>query len=233
MFDTESVGSTRAAPTVVYLARHGETLWNLERRYQGHRDSPLSERGAEQARRLRQRLASAALSAVYSSDLGRSARTAEIVAAPHGHLVQTHPGLREIDTGEWTGQARADVLGVPEWAPMVEVYRTRPAEHRMPGGESLADVQARGLAALVEIAKRHAGQSIAVITHHVVVETLLAHALGLSLAQLWLPQRGGNCFLSVLERRDGPFRPLVVLDGSHIGDLAGFDGAKSESKEIA
>jgi broad specificity phosphatase PhoE len=116
---------------------------------------------------------------------------------------------------------------------MVETFSQRPAEHRMPGGESLADVQARALNALVEIAAGHAGQTIAVITHHVVVETVLASALGLSLAQLWLPQRGGNCFLSVLQGQGTSFKPLVVLDGAHIGDQSGPDGAKDQAKEIA
>jgi broad specificity phosphatase PhoE len=233
MFDAAAEEERSIQPTVVCLARHAETLWNRERRYQGHRDSPLSERGIDQARRLSRRLAQVPLSAVYSSDLGRSLRTAEFVAAPHGLVVQPCAGLREIDTGAWTGLARAEVLAVPAWVPMVETFSQRPGEHRMPGGESLADVQARALGALAEIAARHVGQTVAVITHHVVVETLLASALGLSLAQLWLPQRGGNCFLSVLQGQGTSFKPLVVLDGTHIGDQTSPDGPKSEAKEIA
>src|SRR6476661_8354230 len=113
MFDKQEAPG---APTIVFLARHGETLWNLERRFQGHGDSPLSERGLEQARRLGERLAGESLAAVYSSDLGRTRQTAEQVANRHGLEVQTHAGLREIDTGVWTGFHRAEVETKPEWA---------------------------------------------------------------------------------------------------------------------
>src|SRR5690242_1187026 len=89
------------APTVIFLARHAETLWNVERRFQGHLDSDLTERGRQQAERLAERLASEPLAAVYSSDLGRSRTTAEVVASRHGLTVQTDPLLREINTGDW------------------------------------------------------------------------------------------------------------------------------------
>ena len=226
MFE-KSADSTEL-PTTVFLARHGETLWNVERRFQGHRDSPLSERGLEQARRLGERLAREPLAAVYASDLGRTRSTAEFVARPHGLEVRTHPGLREIDTGHWTGLHRDDVRANPAWAPMLQVYRERPAEHRMPGGETIGDVHARALVALREIAARHRGETIAVISHHVVVEMILAHALGFPLEQLWLPHRGGNCFLSVLHVYAETIDPRVIYDGAHVGDLIGIDGTKGE-----
>lgn len=224
MFDKETAGR----PTVVFLARHGETVWNVERRFQGHRDSPLSERGREQARRLGERLASEPLTAVYASDLGRTIRTAEAVVAHHGLEVRTHPGLREIDTGVLTGLQRDDVMKVPEWEPILTRYRRRPAGQRMPEGESIDDVQVRGLAALREIAARHVGESIAVISHHVVVETIVAHALGVPIEELWLPHRGGNCFVSVLEVGSESITPRVIYDGCHVEDLAGLDGTKGE-----
>ena len=231
MFEGGEVSTERPTDaTVVFLARHGETRWNVERRFQGHLDSDLSERGLEQARRLGQRLAPEPLRAVYSSDLGRTRRTAEFVAGPHGLSVHTHAGLRVIDCGEWTGRMRSDVRSVPEWAAMMDRYRQRPSEHRMPGGETIRDVQARALAFLGEVASRHSGQSIAVISHHVVVETMIAHAVGVPIEDLWLPYRGGNCFLSVLEIRAGVFRPKIIYDGDHIGELAGLDGTKGETQ---
>lgn len=216
------------APARVLLARHAETTANVERRFQGHQDSPLSERGREQARRLAARLAGEPLAAVYSSDLGRTVRTAEEVARPHGLPVRQHAGLREIDTGIWTGLGRDQVRARPEWAAMMDLYRERPWEHRMPSGETVGEVQARALAALREIGLAHRGESVAVVSHHVVVETLIAHALGHRLEDLWLPLRGGNCFLSVLEVDGEVCRAVSVFDGSHVGDLAGGDGAKSD-----
>lgn len=90
----------------------------------------------------------------------------------------------------------------------------------MPGGESLADVQARGWDFVQSIARAHRGGSVAVITHHIVVETLLARAMGLELDQLWLEIPTGNCYLSVLEYADSALRPLLVYDGVHLGEAS-------------
>jgi broad specificity phosphatase PhoE len=214
--------------TIVLLARHGETLWNVERRFQGFQDSPLTDRGREQARRLADRLAREPIAAVYSSDLGRTIHTAEPVAAAHGLEVRPHPGLREIDTGIWTGRARDDVRANPEWEPMLRTYRRRPWEHRMPGGETVGEVQARGVAAVREVAAAYRGRTVAVVSHHVVVEVIVTHALGLPIERLWLPLRGGNCFLSTFEVRGDEILPRVLYDGCHVRDLAGIDGTKGE-----
>jgi alpha-ribazole phosphatase len=218
-------------PTTVYLARHAETVWNVERVFQGHQDSELTERGQEQARRLGQRLADERLQAVYSSDLGRAMRTAEQVAGPHGLTVRPHQGLREIDTGVWTGLPRPEVQARPEWSAMLDRYRKRPWEHRMPEGETVGEVQIRSLAALREIAESHPGERVAVIAHHLVVETILAEALDLRLDQLWLPYPGGNCFLSVLEVTTGRLEPKSIYDGRHVADLRGADGEKVEVRD--
>lgn len=215
-------------PTTVLLARHGETVWNVERRFQGHQDSPLSERGREQVGRLGQRLAREPIVAVYASDLGRTIHTAEPVAEAHGLEVRPHPGLREIDTGIWTGLARDDVRANAEWAPMLRNYRHRPWEQRMPNGETVGEVQARGIAALREIAAAHPGRTVAVISHHVVVEVLVAHSLDIPLERLWLPLRGGNCFLSTFEVQGEAIIPRVIYDGCHVQGLAGIDGTKGE-----
>ena len=219
---------------VVYLARHAETLWNVERRFQGHQDAPLTERGVEQARRLGEHLASVPLAAVYSSDAGRAFRTAGQVAERQGLTVETHPGLREIDTGAWTGMFRDDVKHRPDWAVELKRYRHTPAEHRMPDGESVREVQARALAAIEEIVPRHAGQAIAVISHHTTVETILVHALGQPLEALWLPHWSGNCYLSVLELREQRLQPTVIYDSAHLPEeLAGKRRVTRDDKATA
>jgi broad specificity phosphatase PhoE len=218
-------------PTIVFLARHGETVWNVERVFQGHQDSELTARGREQARRLGQRLAAERLQAVYASDLGRAMRTAEQVARHHALEVRPHQGLREIDTGVWTGLPRDEVRAAPEWSAMLDLYRRRPWEHRMPGGETVGEVQARSLAAVRQIAEQHPGERVAVIAHHLVVETIMAEALEFRLDQLWLPYRGGNCFLNVLAIEAGRLLPRTLYDGSHLDGLLSADGEKSATRE--
>ncbi|HVV59310.1 MAG TPA: histidine phosphatase family protein [Gaiellaceae bacterium] len=95
--------------TIVILARHGETDWNRESRWQGWADPPLNDLGRRQAAELAERLRDVPFDAVYTSDLRRAHETAEIVAAPHGVPVVTDPGLREIDVGSWSGLTKAEI----------------------------------------------------------------------------------------------------------------------------
>jgi broad specificity phosphatase PhoE len=205
-------------PLRVLIARHGETEWNLNRRFQGHLDSPLTERGQEQAQCLATRLAGESIAAVYSSDLGRAMQTAAPVADALRLELVTSPLLREIDCGAWTGRAKDDLAR--EDAEAIERYRVAPARHRMPGGESLAEVQVRGGAFLEQARALDFDRPIVVITHHIVVETMLARALRLDLSQLWLKIPTGNCFLSELELADDQLRALTVYDGAHLGESA-------------
>src|SRR5437660_3083754 len=89
--------------TTLILARHGETDWNRDGRFQGHADPPLNNRGREQAYALADAVADERIEAVYASDLRRAHETAQIVAARKGLDVVIDPDLRERDVGEWSG----------------------------------------------------------------------------------------------------------------------------------
>ena len=95
--------------TTILLARHGETDWNREGRFQGHADPPLNETGRAQAAELAAGLAGIHLAAVYSSPLRRALETAELVAATHGVDPVPIDALREVDVGSWQGLTRAEV----------------------------------------------------------------------------------------------------------------------------
>lgn len=89
--------------SVLLLARHGETDWTRDKRWQGHADPPLNERGREQARALAETLANVQLEAIYSSDLRRASETAALVAQRRDIEVRLDSALRENDFGNWTG----------------------------------------------------------------------------------------------------------------------------------
>jgi probable phosphoglycerate mutase len=151
--------------TTILLARHGETDWNREGRFQGWADPPLNDAGRAQARELAGRLRDTRFDAVYSSDLRRAHETADIVAAPHDVPVVTDPGLREIDVGSWSGLTRAEI------------------EERFPGaqhhdGESREDHLARVLAAVERIARAHVGERILIVSHGGSLRALRRHAIG-------------------------------------------------------
>src|SRR5438552_1582173 len=126
-------------PVRILLARHGETVSNVEGRWQGQSDSPLNERGLAQSRELGLALADEPIGAVFSSDLGRAMATAEQVAVLHGLQVIAEPRLREINTGDWTGKNGAEIDAV--YPGLRERWRDTPTTMGMPGGETLGDVE--------------------------------------------------------------------------------------------
>jgi len=99
--------------TTLLIARHGETEWNRQERYQGHADPPLNATGRAQAEELGTSLAGDGVDAIYSSDLRRASETAEIVGARLGLPVGQEPGLREIDVGSWQGLTKMQIDGRP------------------------------------------------------------------------------------------------------------------------
>jgi len=133
--------------TTLLLARHGETEWNREERFQGHADPPLNETGREQAAALAEKLAGEPIEAVYSSDLHRASETAEIVAGRLGLPVERDAGLREIDVGSWQGLTRAQIDGRP-W-----------------DGETYEQHAERAMRALQAIAERHPEGRVLVVSH--------------------------------------------------------------------
>ena len=138
--------------TTLLIARHGETDWNLEGRWQGWADPPLNETGRAQARELAGQLRATPFDAVYSSDLQRAHETAEILAAPHGVPVTVDSGLREIDVGSWSGLTREEI-------------RTRYPNGERPDGETHDQHAARTRAAVTRIARDHPGERILVVGH--------------------------------------------------------------------
>src|SRR4029450_3963697 len=121
----------------LFLLRHAQTVWNLERRYQGWTDSALTDLGRGQAEAAAKALGVEALVAVYASTLTRARDTAAAIAAPHGLPVREDPDFREMAFGAWEGltldEARGkDPGGYRVWAETPELFTA-------PGGETLAE----------------------------------------------------------------------------------------------
>ncbi len=187
MRPTGQGGRAAGGPSLVYLVRHAEAeLPGGARRFVGQLDVPLSAAGVEQARRLADRLRSIGFDAIYSSTLRRCLLTAQIVAEASGLPVQEESGLREIDTGLWTGLTFEEAK---ELHP--EEHREREDDlvgRRFPGGESFLDLQRRAVPALLAIS-RAGGRNIFVVSHKGVNRVLLSHFRSLPLQQMFsIPQ---------------------------------------------
>jgi broad specificity phosphatase PhoE len=136
---------------VILLARHGESVDNAPpARIQGRRDPPLSELGREQARVLAEEVAGEGLAALYASQMRRARETAGIVAARIGLEPRVDERLAEVDMGEWQGRVRSELMR--EHPEVWEAWGRADPAIRFPGGESIAELSERVLAALADIA---------------------------------------------------------------------------------
>lgn len=168
--------------TELILIRHGETDWNRELRFQGQLDVPLNATGLEQARRVAERLAGEPMHQLVSSDLQRALQTAQAVA---GQIpAQLEPvldaALREQHFGVVEGLCVPDIQ--QRYPQAWEQWVRFDAHYAFEGGECTRDFHARVLAALRALAQRHAGQTVAVVTHGGVLDMVYRSALGISLS---------------------------------------------------
>jgi broad specificity phosphatase PhoE len=164
--------------TRVFLARHGQTAYNLEGRFQGQQPVPLDDTGREQAGELAERAGGYVFAALWCSPLLRARETAEIVSAKIGLQPKEDPRLMETDAGDWTNRSFADVQAeAPE---LFEQFFTGNPAFAFPGGESFAAQEVRVEAALRDV---EAGALPAlVVCHGMVIRAALSVRGG-----EWLP----------------------------------------------
>jgi len=156
----------------IFLVRHGRTTLNAQGRFRGLRDVPLDEQGLADAAGAARRLADVPLAAVYTSPLLRTRQTAEAVAAPSGAPVLVEPDLVDLDHGRWEGLTPEEAAALD--AEAFERFRADPRTAEAPGGERLADVERRVLAALRRIGERHPGAACAAVSHEIPIRLVVA-----------------------------------------------------------
>ncbi len=158
-------------PVTLYFVRHGESEANAARRFAGRTDSPLTERGREQAKAVAEALAKVHFDRLVSSPLSRCRDTALVIARRQQLPVDLERDLVEIDVGEKTGLPFDEVRGLPEWSDDGFVA--------WPRGESLDQVLERAHRVITRIAAENAGQRVLIVGHGGVTRILMSHFLGL------------------------------------------------------
>ena len=181
----------------VYLARHGQTAYNLERRFQGHLPVPLDDTGREQAADLAERAVAGtsdgiAFVALWSSPLLRARETADIVAERLGLEPREDPRLMETDAGDWTDRLFTDVQAEDPYG-FAGFIEGRP-DFGFPGGESFVQQGVRIAAALSDI--EHDELPALVVCHGVVIRIALFQRAGHKVA---LAERVPNAALVPLD----------------------------------
>jgi probable phosphoglycerate mutase len=201
--------------TQVLVARHGETDWNREGRWQGQGGPGLNATGRDQAAALAARLATVRLDALYTSDLARAVQTAEIIAAVTGLVPVLEPGLREVDNGDWRGLTRA------------QVRASNPAGYRRwlngdsgwHGGETYQQMHARVVATLQRLLADHRRGRILLVSHGGAVRAIVAHAVALADHDRRHIDGARNGSITTVATRRGALRLVSFNDDGHLPPL--------------
>ena len=206
--------------TRVVAIRHGETVWNAERRMQGQLDTALSERGRWQAGRVAGALAREGIEAIFASDLARAFDTARAIAARLGLPITTDAGLRERSFGVFQGFTYAEIDA--RWPAEAARWRRHEPAFGPAEGETLHAFGARAVAACTRIAASQAGRSIAIVTHGGVLDCLYraASRIELGAARSW---ELGNATINRLLYTPRGFTLVGWSDTAHLEDETPLD----------
>ncbi len=198
----------------ILLVRHGEVEWNRVERFRGRVDLPLNATGEQQARAVARRIhQDFTVDAIYSGPLQRAWRTAEAIAEEVGRPVQVLEGLNDQNFGDWEGLTPDEVaLRYPD---LFKLWVSQPQRLQIPGGESFDQVRERSLAAVEEVAARHEGQTVVLVSHRAVCKILLAALLGLGGEGFWRIQQD-NAALNVVRHEDNQYVVELLNDTCHL-----------------
>ena len=214
------------------LIRHGHTIWNAIGKFQGQSDVALTNEGLDQAYKLARNFPFKHIDRLISSDLQRAADTAQYLSDMFGVRVERDAAFREINFGEWEGMTFEEIE--ERWpSEMVNFWR-HPSKLQIPGGETFAQVQARIIKRLGEIIDEYEqphevvrgeniwgkrdpeanseGTVLVIVAHGVVVRSIIAHYLGITLDYIWRI-RQDNTALNIL-RIDGQMVNLELLNST-------------------
>lgn len=171
--------------TNLYLVRHGQTQWNTENRLQGRLDSPLTETGIEQAKRLAERLHGIPFQCIYSSSSHRTLETASYLKGDREIDLIPTDALMEMGFGIWEGR---------KWSEIQDLYPTDLAcinkqpeqyEAKESQGETLYDVENRTIPFLQQLLKKHEGANILVVSHSITIKVIVNFFRGGSIKTVW------------------------------------------------
>ena len=160
------------------LIRHGETIWNRERRVQGFSDIDLNDTGLKQAEQLALSLKDHQIRSIHSSPLIRAMRTARIVNQYHNAPIHLEPDLMEMNQGDFEGLSFLDLM-IRE-KDFLEKWISDPASVRMPSGETFTELQDRAWKAIEAISRKH--DAALVVSHSFTIAAILCKIKNIGLS---------------------------------------------------
>ena len=197
----------------LFLVRHGDTELNSRERYWGHSDVKLGAAGLKQAEKLRDRLVTEKIDAIYSSDLERASLTAKIIASKHQLDVFTCAELQEINFGKVEGLTFDEIIRLyPE---LTELWTSWSRQLKFPDGESVDELNCRVSKFLGRLEKHAPDETILIVAHAGPLRLLVCHLLGIE-PQRWREIRLKLASLSIVETSPEGTVLSLLNDVSHL-----------------
>lgn len=168
--------------TRIFLTRHGQTEWNVAKRMQGQKDSPLTPLGVKQGTALGKYLQDYDINAIYCSSSHRAVHTAELIRGKRDIDINPCDDLREICVGDWEGKSleEAEAYNPVQF----ENFWHKPEDFVPDNGETFVQLRDRAATTIREIVKRHPNQTVLVVSHGIVLKTLYTFFMNQSIADI-------------------------------------------------
>lgn len=203
--------------TEIYVIRHVEAEGNLYRMMQGRWDGGVTSLGSMQRDALSLRFKDIHIDALYSSPLYRARFTATAITRYHDLEINIEPRVSEIDSGHWEAMPFGNLM--IEQGEQFNNFLRNPEQFHVEGAESFYDVQRRAMEALIEIAQRHDGETVAITSHGVAIRCALTGVLGLRLNDIETVPIFNNTGVARLFYENGKFTAQYINDDSHLEGL--------------
>lgn len=197
--------------TIIYLTRHGQTEWNIEKRLQGRGNSPLTEAGIQRAEELRERIKDIDLDVIYSSPIERALHTANIVKGDKAVEVITEEGFIEMCFGDYEGRKTDEVMQEnPEWN--IELIMHGDVNLCAPNGENLGSVRNRVKKSMDRIIDENRGKTVLIVAHGITLKALMYYFKD---EEVNSEVMGQATLTKILVDRDNNFNIEFKNDDSH------------------
>lgn len=198
----------------IYITRHGETEWNKEGKMQGWKDSVLTEKGVENAKRLGAKLKDIEFDCIYCSPLGRTIDTAKNIKGDKSIKIVICEGLKEMGFGTWEGMEHARI---EELYPEQQYnFWNQPHMYETIDGETFEEFFNRVRSVLNDIISNNSGENILIVTHAAVIKAIYSIIKNLSLEDFWSPPFMYDTCLTILEIANEKKSFILEADVSHL-----------------
>lgn len=208
--------------TKIYLTRHGETVWNRQRRFQGHKNSELTDKGILAAELLADRIEDIELDYIVSSPLLRAYNTAEIARGNKDVQIIKYDGLKEINLGEFEGMSYVDIKS--KHTELLAEIEKDPFNNRYPNGENLQEFYKRVVKVFTEVVDKYRNKSTLIVAHGGTLKCIEAYIRKFKLSSDWMGNVVKNCSLSYIEiDENNEIKEIFYNDTKHLEGSAALN----------